>query len=236
MQVQNKREKKLLRAAEIKDNIVETVMAEGGPCKHETDVTERMSALDPQHQRGFLLNQLIYYKTLHQFPGLDKSLFHQQTKGKKLSVENLQKNLVKVLHHRDTLSSTSPIIDHMQQNTQDNKTEQLHQLKRKYLDIATNNAEKAKYSKRKKSAAFPSEIIIGKRIRHLWKLNGKEIWCKGRVLRKSTEEDMDNVDDEDEKHIGLETFYTVRYDMWKSHNYVYPLQKEWEDGCVQLLA
>ena len=105
MQVQQEKDKnrRLLRAAEIRDDIVEAVMAEGGPCKTEKDLSDRMSKLDPSQHRGFLLNQIKYYKSVHQFPGLDKSLFCQQSKGKKLSVQSLHDNLLNIIRHRDNL-------------------------------------------------------------------------------------------------------------------------------------
>lgn len=124
----------------------------------------------------------------------------------------------------------------MHKETQGDKAEKLHCLKRIYLEKAADNAEKAKHSKcrKKDNKSFPSDII-GQRIRHLWTLNGKDIWCKGTVLRESNRDDLASVDAEDEQYIGQVTFYTVRY-MWKTQEYAYPLEKEWEDGCVQLIA
>ncbi|KAJ8027738.1 hypothetical protein HOLleu_29778 [Holothuria leucospilota] len=242
LQLENQRKanQKILRLAETKDNIITSVMNDGGLCLTAADLEKRLTEQPPDKQRQFLLNQIKYHKTIHTFTGLEKSLFHQQNKGEKLSVKNLKNNLLKIIAYRQDLpaatsesTSTSEAtpahLDHSP------KQAQFYNLKRKYLDKAVQNQHDHSGQQERKKRRFPSSDLSGQRIRHLWVIDGKDTWCKGTILRPSTHDDMVNMDEEDDGFVGHENFYTIKYDLWKNQEYVYPLQKEWEEGCVEFL-
>ena len=65
---------------------------------------------------------------------------------------------------------------------------------------------------------------------------GALIECKALVVRKATEEDMEElIEAGDRKFIGQYSFYTILYDPPYEELLCYPLEKEWEEGTLELM-
>ena len=57
------------------------------------------------------------------------------------------------------------------------------------------------------------------------------------MIREATKEDLEEyVEKEDKKLVSQFQFYTIAYDPpYNQDLYCYPLEKEWSDGCLELM-
>ena len=113
----------------------------------------------------------------------------------------------------------------------ENLEERRNVLKQKMLS-------KISPTKKKRKGPFPGDRIVHKRIRHIFvdAADGSVLECKGTVLRRATDEDLESlVESCDKKLKDTYVFYTILYDPPYADTNCYPLQKEWEEGTLELM-
>ena len=201
----------------------------GGPCKSSEAVAGMLAQCRTETQRRELLvSQIDYFKTINR--GVVKgTLFYKTKAGTNLTNEQLQDNLQVIISQ---LCKQNKEVDPHSENDPSSSSDK--ELCRKQLRIKI--MSKLKPIKRK--LQFPEDRIVKKRIRHKFlPVGGKKlISYTGTVLRKSSETDLEELMEEVDRELLDQgyTFYTVVYDK-DEHLYTYPLQKEWEDNCLDKL-
>ena len=162
-------------------------------------------------------------------------MFHFSHAKKKLSTDELKNNLIKILEffQRDN-NKTSNKDTELSTSTED-KEKRMEAVKRKYAFQGTSPTKKRKVIKDQ----FPGDSIVGKRISLKFKSIGskRHHFYKGVVVRKSTNADLEEyMEDDDTQYVDKFDFYTVNFDPpHESDFYCYPLEKEWEDDCLNLI-
>ena len=176
-----------------------------------------------------LIHQVKHWKTASK-GGIRRDLFYLSNKGKKLCVDQLESNLRNIISQvmtQDDLESGTSQSSPSHQDKEHKKTE----LKKKLL-------AKISPSKKRRKGPFPGDRIIQKRICHSFIDSESRgfIECKAIVLRKATEEDLEElVEPGDRKYIEEHTFYTIMYDPPYQEMLCYPLEREWDDGTLDLM-
>ena len=196
-------------------------------CSTTTDVDKMMEKLNPKDVEQGLHVQLKHWKTTSK-GGIPKDLFYLTKAGKKLSIDDLAANLKKVIHQ---VMETQDIEPQPGTSQHCDKEKLRDELKQKYL-------AKMSPTKRRRKGPFPSDRIIQRRILHTFLEPGSDqmVEYKGLVIREATEDDLEQlVERQDKKLIQQYKFYTLAYDPPYEDMYCYPLEKEWEDGCLELI-
>ncbi|XP_072040335.1 uncharacterized protein [Amphiura filiformis] len=201
-------------------------------CNSAQDVDRLKADLKGKKLEAALISQIKHWKSSNK-GGIRKDLFYLTNKGKHLTAEQLENNLKNIiLQVMTTVESLEEQPGSSNSSeTPGNKDQQKSELKRRLL-------AKLSPTKRRRKGPFPSDRIIGKRIRHMFidSEGGGMLECKALVLRKATEEDIDElVEQDDRKHIGVYTFYTIMYEPPHEEMLCYPLEKEWDEGTLDLM-
>ena len=181
----------------------------------------------------FLKSQLKYWKcTCTNKGGLKRrDAFNLTRKGQSLSIEELESNLRYIISEVMLTQNEPEASSSVQTASTEDKEEKRNALKQKLLD-------KLSPTKKKRRGPFPGDRIIHRRIRHsfLDSEDGKLMECKGTVLRKASDEDIENlVERGDRKFTQTFSFYTVLYDPPYEETMCYPLEKEWDEGSLDLM-
>ena len=203
-----------------------------GPCTSSADVESMMSMKAPSDQREALLAQIDYYKSVNK--GLAKgALFFKSKAGKPLSSSDLCNNLKEIIRvvNLAPISQSEDAESGRSVTFPDSDTlqEERKALREKLLSKVTG---------RKRKEPFPETAIVHKRIKHKFLPEGGKrlVTYHGRVLRKSTQQDIEDLmESSDQEYLDKGyTFYTLMYDN-DEDLYTYPLEKEWEDNCLELI-
>ena len=180
-----------------------------------------------------LTTQIKHWKSASK-GGVQKDLFYLTNKGKKLSVDQLESNLrniIKQIITQDIPDEDAGTSQSSSSHEHIDKEQQKSELKKKLLS-------KLSPTKKRRKGPFPGDRIIQKRIRHMFleSKGGDLVEYKAIVLRKATEEDIDElVEPGDRKYVGVHTFYTIMYDPPYQEMLCYPLEKEWDEGTLDLM-
>ncbi len=123
-----------------------------------------------------LKNQIRYIKAVHQIEGIEYKLFHFSSKGKECTV--------KTIYFHWSLQSTKishlPVPPKKQPKTEEQTRKERNELKQRYL------CKNSSPSKRPRTIGpFPSDKLIGHRIRHKFFLKKRHHTYKGIVLRRA---------------------------------------------------